>query len=203
MRAMGMVMALATISDANIERVIADPPLVWQIVAADEPELYEQARSETAERPGLFARLLGKKPNNVPDLVLSEHEGGDTDLDKAWHGIHYLLTRTAWEGSAPQNFLLVGGRTAGDLEVGYGPVRLYTAAEVKSIHQHLASVSDAQLRSRFNPQEMMKLEIYPEIWDRPPDQDDTLGYLMESLDTLRAFIETATRRSMGIAISLM
>lgn len=197
---MSMILGLVTLSDANVERVIADPPLVWQVVAPDDPEAYESARGNA--KPGFFARLLGRSQNAAPDLVFGEGEGEDSDLDKAWHGIHYLLTGTAWAGSSPANFLLAGGRTAGELEVGYGPVRLYTSSEVRAIHAHLQSVTDDGLRARFNPTEMMKLEIYPGIWDRPPEDDDTLGYLMEYWATLRDRIENAARRSLGVAISL-
>lgn len=196
---MGMVMGLWTVSDSNIERVIADPPLIWQVVAREDPELYESARRE---QRGFFAKLLNKQSERPPDLDLREHEGAETDLDKAWHGVHYLLTRTADAGPAPENFLLAGGRPAGDLEVGYGPVRLHMSAEVKSFHAHLASVTNDELCSRFNAQDMMKLKIYPEIWSRQPDELDPLGYLAEHLDTLRNFIELAAQRDMGIAISI-
>lgn len=42
-------------------------------------------------------------------------------MDKAWHGIHYLLTGTAWEGDPPLNFLVTGGREVGTEEIGIGP----------------------------------------------------------------------------------
>ena len=199
---MSMILGLVTLSDANIERLIADPPLVWQLVAPDDREPYEAARRTGADAPGLFARLLGKRVERPADLKLGEHEGAHVDLDKAWHGIHYLLTGTAWEGSPPLSFLLDGGRTAGDLEVGYGAVRMHAAADVKRIHERLHALTDRDLRSRFRPDEMMRLEIYPEIWDRPPEDDDTLGYLMEYVAVLREQVASAAARGLGLAISL-
>lgn len=34
-------------------------------------------------------------------------------IDKAWHGIHYLLTKSDWEGEAPRNFIIKGGHDIG------------------------------------------------------------------------------------------
>jgi hypothetical protein len=199
---MSMILGLVTLSDANIGRLIADPPLVWQLVAPDDRQAYEAARRASAGAPGLFGRLLRKRPELPADLHLGEHEGVHVDLDKAWHGIHYLLTGTAWEGTPPLSFLLDGGQTAGDLEVGYGAVRMHVAADVKRIHQQLHALNDRDLRSRFRPDQMMKLEIYPEIWDRPPEDDDTLGYLMAYVAVLREQVATTAARGLGLAISL-
>jgi hypothetical protein len=44
---------------------------------------------------------IGRKkppPAAVENLVLAEGEAMNTDIDKAWHGIHYLLTKTDWGG---------------------------------------------------------------------------------------------------------
>ncbi|MCL6615244.1 MAG: YfbM family protein [Firmicutes bacterium] len=45
--------------------------------------------------------------------------------------------------------------------------------------------------TRFDPQAMMEVDIYPAIWDRPLTEDDTLGYLLEYFAELREFIAEA------------
>jgi len=87
---MGMVLGLCEISEQNRLRILADPPLVWQLVAPSSREAYLEARAR-ASRPGFFARLFGRATPtaDVPDLVLNEFEGRDSDVDKAWHGIHF------------------------------------------------------------------------------------------------------------------
>jgi hypothetical protein len=124
------------------------------------------------------------------------------DIDKAWHGIHYLLTGTAWEGNSPLNFLASGGRDVGTVEIGYGPARTLTAAETRELAGALERLDDESLRARFAPAEMMKLEIYPEIWDRDPEEDDALGYLMEYLSELRAAVNTASAQGLGLLITI-
>src|SRR6187402_757618 len=54
---MGLRLTLVMIGDANIARIHEDPPLTWQVIAADEPELYAQARAP--EKPSLIKRLFG------------------------------------------------------------------------------------------------------------------------------------------------
>ena len=92
-------------------------------------------------------------PSKAFDLVFADdalHLGGDhgfADLDKAWHGIHYLLTGTAWEGDAPLDTLLVGGTEVPDPdeEWGCGPPRRVSAADTARFAQALAATPDDEL----------------------------------------------------------
>jgi hypothetical protein len=202
-----MYVGLASLSEATINRLHADPPLVWQIVAPDDPEAVARARG-TPRRPGLLARLFGRgraetaPPATAAPLVLAEGEGELPDLDKAWHGLHYLFTGTAWEGDPPLNFLVTGGREVGDEEIGNGPARTLTPLETREVASALAALSDEQLRARFAPSEMMRLEIYPEIWDRDPAEDDTLGYLMAYLGQLRGTLASVVARGHGLLVTI-
>jgi hypothetical protein len=199
---MGMILGLVSAPDEQLQRVIADPPLVWRLLAPDDPEAYALARAE-ADRPSFLGRIFGKKPASGGGGPTLDVEGSiHTDLDKAWHGIHYLLTGTAWDGSAPLDFLVAGGRVLSRIDAGYGPPRVFLASETLGIHRALGDLSDSVLRDRFRPAEMMKLEIYPEIWDRPPEEDDTSGYLMEYLGVLRGFLSQATGEKQGMVVYL-
>jgi len=207
---MSMVVALSSLRDETIERLLADPPLVWQVIAPDDAEAYDRARREAADRarPGLFSRLFGaptrpNAPSTPPAaLELTDGEGDLGDLDKSWHGIHYLLTGSADESGTPLQFLVAGGTDVGDEDVGYGPPRVFTSAEARAIASALSAVTDAELRSRFAPDAMMRAEIYPEIWDRDPKDDDTLGYLMEYVAILRDAMSTVTSRGHGLLVVL-
>ena len=200
---MGMVVGLTMLADHNIERVLSDPPLVWKVAAPDDPDLYIQARRE-ANPTSRWSRLFGKQPvqTQESELVLAEHEGTSTDLDKSWHGLHYLLTGSADPTDMPWTFLVSGGREAGEIEVGYGPARLFTAEETRSILAALDGLTEEQLRARFNAEEMMRLEIYPEIWDRDPAGGEPLSYLMEYFDILRTFLRQAVQRQLGLVVTL-
>ena len=203
---MSMILELHTVSDANLARVLADPPLVWKVVSPDDDSLYDAARAEAgAAEAGFFQRLFGRPARaKAPavDFPLAPGEVDTIDLDKAWHGIHFMLTGTAWEGAPPLNFLLHGGTDIGEVEVGYGPARGMTAAEVKAVAGALAGIDEAFMRARFDPAQMTQLDIYPGIWDRDPADDDSLGYCLEYFSALRAFVMRAAERGVGLVISL-
>src|SRR5215211_6398120 len=101
---MGMVLGLSATDDETIAKLLADPPLIWKFLAPDEPEMYEQARIEQKDG-GLLARIFGRKAKAPPTEVAEiPRPVEEIDLDKSWHGIHYLLTKTDWEGEPPLNF---------------------------------------------------------------------------------------------------
>lgn len=203
---MSMILELHTVSDANLARVLADPPLIWKVVSPGDDRLYDAARAEAgAAAGGFFRRLFGRPARaKAPavDFPLAPGEVDTIDLDKAWHGIHFLLTGTAWEGEPPLNFLMHGGTVIGEVEVGYGPARGMTAAEVKTVAGALTGIDEAFMRARFDPAQMTQLDIYPGIWDRDPAEDDSFGYCMEYFGAVRTFVMRAAERGAGLIISL-
>lgn len=125
----------------------------------------------------------------------------DLDVDKAWHAIHFLLTGSAWEGDAPLNFIAAGGTELGD-DVGYGPARCLDAREVASLAAALQSIPTDVLLTRFDPAALSAADIYPDIWDRPPEEDDTRGYVAEYYEMLRAFILDAAAKNEALLVSI-
>jgi hypothetical protein len=203
---MGMVLSLCTLSDLTIARVLTDPPLVWRIVAPDRPEAYTESRTRQGRR-GCLAGLVGRRlsaarPLAPLELGMGEDEGRDTDLDKAWHGIHFLLTGTAWAGEPPLDFLVAGGQVVGAEDLGYGPGRVFSSAQVRGIQAAVAAIPDEELARRYSPAKMSEADIYPNIWDRPPEQDDAREYVLSYVPTLREFLTSASRRSMGMLVYL-
>jgi hypothetical protein len=78
-----------------------------------------------------------------------------------------------------------------DEEWGYGPPRCVWAAPTAAFARALEALTDDELADRFDPADMMAKEIYPNIWDRDPDEDDTLAYLMEYVAVRRRFLASA------------
>jgi Domain of unknown function (DUF1877) len=169
---MGMIGNFRRASDARIEALLADPA-------------------------GILEYLDDGDDGGEGD---PDDAHADLDVDKAWHGIHFLLTGTAWEGQMPFSFIVSGGRQIGDVDVGYGPARVFTSAEVKTIAAALAPLTRAVLERRFDPAAMTRLDIYPSIWDRPHEQGDALGYLLESYESLAEFVAEAARQHEGLIV---
>jgi len=144
-------------------------------------------------------------PDSVHDFVEEWFEGEEIlgiDLDKAWHGIHFLLTESAWEGKEPLCYLVKGGEEIGDEDVGYCPARALRPNQIADWANALSTISSDDLRKKFDPDAMMKAEIYPSIWDRATEEDDTLGYLLEHYETLRSFVERTKDENKGAIITL-
>ncbi len=136
---MGFYLSLAAVSDATIDRLVADPPLVMQIMVPDDPNAVASAR-ERPPGPGLFGRLLGRKapppPPEPPPLALQPGEGdlgpdGDsrkvlardsTTSSRAPPGRATRRSTSSWRGGAEL-----------DIELGMAPPRAYSVAETRVI----------------------------------------------------------------------
>ena len=203
---MSMILGLTTVTDATIARLLADPALVWRILSPDDAATFETKVPPAGA--SFLARLFGARPASRTSargpeaLPLAPNEGRQMDLDKAWHGIHFLLTGRAEGGDAPASFLLHGGRAVGNVDVGYGPARALTSAETRAARDMLAARSDESLRARYDPAAMTRLEIYPEIWEGDDADVDALGYLMDGVAELRAFLGAAADEGLGVLITL-
>jgi hypothetical protein len=177
---MSMILDLYSLSDAHVHAVLADPPLVWEVLGTRHPAL----------------RALGQSSSG---LGLAPDEVEEASLDKAWHGIHYLLTGSAWEGELPLGFICQGGSAVGDIDLGYGPARAFSATEVKALDAALAEIDAEKLAERFDPDEMEALDIYPSIWD---EDEEALAFCVNEFATLKDFIARTAQRGFGMLLCM-
>jgi len=112
------------------------------------------------------------------------------DLDKAWHGLHWLLTGTTGDASTPAGQAIMGGAELGE-DWGYGPPRLLGPDDVRRVADALAEVDDDELRGRFDPAAMKAADVYPFIWD---EEDVFAEYLAPSFAMLQEFYARAASR---------
>lgn len=154
--------------------------------------------AETAEQikqdPALIERLLDAEEED------DDHESlGVVDVDKAWHGLHFLLTTIAGDEDAPLAQAIFGGMDVGDSD-GDIPARLLDPAEVSEIAAALATVTVEQLREAYDPEDMDEDEIYPSIWVR--DGDEALDYLLHHFPTLVGFYRDAAARGQAALLRI-
>ncbi|MHB1037687.1 MAG: YfbM family protein [Pirellulales bacterium] len=134
-------------------------------------------------------------PSRVETFIYPEDEEhvNGIHVDKAWHGIHYLLAGEAWGGELPLANVVLGGTEIGE-DVGYGPARYLTADEVRAAADALKDITPDVLRSRYVASELSENAIYPDIWDDP--DDDAIGYLATWYQTLRDYyFDAAAKRN--------
>ncbi len=200
---MSMTMTIYSLSDGNISKLLNEPTLIWRFLEPDTPEFYYHATG-MGKKPGIIGKLLGKKtipiPESLPQVLLGKKEGKECYLDKAWGGIHYLLTGSVWEGEEPLSFLLCSGDPIGHVDVGYGPARVIKASETAKICAAINLIDAQKLMSRFNPKEMSKVDVYPNIWES--EKEEAFEYCLESFDSLKDHLNEAVSSDLGILIRM-
>jgi Domain of unknown function (DUF1877) len=142
-------------------------------------------------------RLMGEQAGPAPEQPNGVRR--TLSLDKAWHGVHYLLTGSAESTDGPAGQAVLGGKEAGDDFSGYGPARLFEPPLVAELAAALAdpAVEEAAI-ARFDPPRMAELQIYPFGWDELDDREWVVGSLRE----LRGFYAEAADQGLGVVTCL-
>jgi hypothetical protein len=174
---MSMIGNLRRLSDTDLTRLLTSPTRISSY-------LYEAEDDE--DRDG-------------------EEEFGphaDIDIDKAWHGLHFLLAGDADGGSFPLSFLLTGGTPVGEEDVGYGPARGFRSFEVKQIAAALQTIDRTMLGERFDWQKMARARIYPDVWSRRDEEVQNRDYLLDAFEVVRDFLTGAAENGEALIVYL-
>lgn len=139
-------------------------------------------------------------------LVNRRQSGGGPretlSLEKAWHGVHYLLTGSAEPGSALRSQAVLGGVDLGGDPDGFsgdGPARYFRAAQVREISAELSRPEvESEAAARFDPAKMSQLQIYPG-WAGEQDKE----WLMDAFRRLRDFYASAAAHGRAVVTSLV
>ena len=201
---MSMIGNLARIPNETLLQLRQSPELITALLYPDMP-------APAPAKAGLLGRLFGGKkapeaarPKSAMPLAPLP-EGDQMDLDKAWHGLHFLFTGSDWEGDFPQGFIVTCGEPVGEVDMGYGPARSYTPDEVEKIARFLEAQNEDELRKRLDPEKMKELEIYPSIWDRitnPEEKNEEWDYLADSFRSMKQFVQEAAAKRMALLVYL-
>ena len=147
------------------------------------------------------ANRLRSDPDALEEYLYPDDDSepeNSVDVDKAWHGIHYLLTGEADGGSPPLAWAVLGGTEVGE-DQGYGSPRMLTPEQVRAIADALPT-EDA-FKAAFAPADMEAAQVYPEvIWTR--DGDEALDYLVENYRPMVEFYRAAAARGDGAILWL-
>ena len=144
---------------------------------------------------------LTRDPDFFGDLTRYDNpDATPCSLEKAWHGLHYLLSGEPWESTGPLACIVAGGSEIPGSDGGYGPARSFTPDETKQINSALSTVTDDQLWSRFDAAAMTSQGVYPGIWDEP-EADLKDEYTMYFRD-IKQLIADAASQSDGLVIML-
>lgn len=121
------------------------------------------------------------------------------DIDKAWHLIHFLLNGETWGGDGPLSHVVLGGTELADTDAGYGPFRYLEPAEVQATSSALAEISSQELWSRFNADQALAAEIYPQGWS---GDDGEREYVQSNFESLRLLYASAAASGKAMLLYL-
>ncbi|MEI2776370.1 MAG: DUF1877 family protein [Tetrasphaera sp.] len=105
-------------------------------------------------------RQLAEYPDGFAALLESDDDAPSVDLDKAWHGIHWLLTGSAEPTGDVLSDAIFGGRQVGD-DLGYGPARVLTVDRVAAVAAAMARIDPATFGDDLDPSAAEDAEVYP------------------------------------------
>ena len=125
-------------------------------------------------------------------------KGASISLDKAWHGVHYLLCGKLEPGNDLASQAIMGGTEVGE-DLGYGPARYFDVDKVAAIARELARPNlEAEMTARFDPAQMANLGIYPGQFDAGDDRQ----WLMDAFHKLRQFYTDASAAKLAVVTCL-
>lgn len=119
-------------------------------------------RSWAAHTVALQVRLQELAQNEAA-LTSTLFEGQNPDrlyLDKAWHGIHWLLAKSSGSTDEPLSKLIMGGKPVG-VKLAYGQARVHTATEVKTFASLLERIDFEVIAKNYDAAAMDAADIYP------------------------------------------
>lgn len=122
------------------------------------------------------------------------------NIDKLWHGLHWLLCENAWSGPEPLTHAIIGGNDIGE-DRGYGPARLVDTSMVTEVAAALGDLDHEALRRRFDPNAMAAAQLYP-LQGRWADEPGIIDELLDAFDKLRTFFVAAAHCGDAVLIWL-
>jgi len=149
--------------------------------------------------PEQFSQLKSDE-NALTQMLFDSSDDVVLEMDKEWHGIHYLLTGEPWSARGALGQVVLGGTEFGS-DIGYGPARYLNPRQISEIATALRRLPIEQFKSRYDPKVMMKAEIYPTIWER--EGEEGLRWLVTGLERLNEFYSRTANQGKGVILAIL
>ena len=137
---------------------------------------------------------------NIIDELITDYGTDMIDVDKAWDGIHFLLTGNSLdtEPAHPLRSAILGTYTVDEnQDLGYGPANYLPPAEVREMYESIEDIGKEDLKKHYNGKRMDALEVYPGIWS-----DEAVGfdYLWHHFEKLKEFYQDAATKENAVVM---
>lgn len=120
------------------------------------------------------------------------------DIDKSWDGIIFLLTGQNIENADhPLLQVIFSGEIIdNDQDFGSGPANYRTPEQVADLNAEISKITVEDLRQKYDPVKMSKLDVYPNVWER--DGEEAFEYLSDYFLELQQFYSDASLNGQAI-----
>jgi hypothetical protein len=195
---MSMLGNFRQISPALLTRIQAKPALIDRVLRyrpdgpppeSDRADFAARVDASAADLPDVVEAQITvtRRPKPAKRVAASSigpaDVGAELDIEKAWHGVHFLLCGSAGEVPGPLGNAVLGGTQIGP-DLGYGPPRYLEPAEVMAIAAALAPLTEETLAARFDPAVFQQHEVYPGGWAADAERRE---WLCDAFSQLKAF----------------
>src|SRR4051812_46989375 len=156
-----------------------------------------------AAPPARVKQLADDADAFILRLAEGAEKGRSLRLRKTWHGLHFTLTGTAWEGDNSLGFLLSGGEAVGpevDEDEAYSPPRVLSPAYVRKLAKALTAITDADFSARLDVGRLAEEEVYPRIWDEPAAE--LHREYRVAFTSVRRFVSEAAARGDAVVVEI-
>lgn len=149
-----------------------------------------------------LSTVLALDQNGFMTWLEDDEDQQSVDADKAWQGIHAVLTQTAWPKGHELDGLVFGGTPFG-VEIGNGPPRYLTPDDVATIAARIEPIHVEDFEARIDLSLLARLDVYPGIWGRPEEAADNVTYLSAGYESVREAFLTAATNGEAMIVFLM
>jgi hypothetical protein len=148
----------------------------------------EQRRMAQAQMQSLLERVedMNRTPARTAGVPV-DPGAPPLDIDKAWHGLHFVLCGVADDAPPPLGNAVLGGEPLGE-DLGYGPCRFLTSDQVSETARALSGMSVEQFRQRYDAAALESAQIYPGGWDDMENVD----WLADAFAEVSAYFRDAS-----------
>jgi uncharacterized protein DUF1877 len=165
------------------DTVFADAAMIGNLRPASDSEI-ERLLANPAE---ITRFLYGASADGAEHVV----------LHKAWHAIHFVLTGSRLGGDEPLNFLVDEGTPVGEVDVGYGPARVLSSAQVRQIAAALAKITPEDVARKVDLATLDRETIYPGHWQR---NGIGVDYVVSNYKDLRDLMARLAEQGLGAVL---
>lgn len=144
----------------------------------------------TTEELDRAVKAPDQAEDDVDELFESDDStvpgGPSAELDKMWDGLQFLLG----EAGVGFEFMMDGFLIAEE-----GTLFRWSAEHVEAVARQLRATPWERLAAHFDPERMIKENVYPHVWDVAPESE--LEWLESAYGDLVEFFGAAADRGLG------